>query len=52
MTEQQIESFADLPVGMYQANRYDTDNEHVLTLWADGKTWDIRRDRADAEEGK
>ena len=26
----------------YKANRYDTDNEIVLSIWNDGKTFDIR----------
>jgi hypothetical protein len=36
----------DLPPGVYEgANRYSTDDEEVLTLWRDGKTWDVRVDR-------
>ena len=32
-----------LPQRMFDgANRYDTDDEIVLSLWADGETWDIR----------
>ncbi len=32
-----------LPHGVYEgANRYDTDNEHVLHLWRDGESFDIR----------
>ena len=31
-----------VPLGLLSANRYDTDDEHVLSLWADGKTTDIR----------
>lgn len=26
----------------YHANRYDTDDEYVITLWNDEKTYDIR----------
>lgn len=26
----------------YKANRYDTDDEMVLSIWKDGKTFDIR----------
>jgi hypothetical protein len=36
----------DLPPGVYEgANRYSTDDEEVLTIWRDGKTWDVRVDR-------
>lgn len=32
-----------IPQGAHDGwNRYDTDNEHVLHLWADGESWDIR----------
>jgi hypothetical protein len=32
-----------VPIGLYSgANRYDTDDEHVLTLWVDGVTYDLR----------
>ena len=38
-TATQIKS---LPIGMYQANRYDTDNTHVIHLWNDeGKSFDV-----------
>jgi len=34
---------ASLPNGVFEgANRYDTDTEHVLHLWRDGQSWDIR----------
>jgi hypothetical protein len=33
----------DLPTGVFEgANRYDTDDEHVLHFWRDGKSWDVR----------
>jgi hypothetical protein len=32
---------AEIPQGMYNAHRYDTDTTHVLSVWADGKTYDI-----------
>ena len=31
-----------LPLGVYDANRYDTDNERVLHLWAGGLSYDLR----------
>jgi hypothetical protein len=33
-----------IPLGLYAgANRYDTDNEHVLSVWTDdGQTYDLR----------
>jgi hypothetical protein len=35
-----------LPPGAHDGwNRYDTDTEHVLHLWADGESFDIRVDR-------
>jgi len=38
----------NLPQVTYEgANRYDTDSDHVLHLWAGGKSWDIRWPRAD-----
>jgi hypothetical protein len=37
------EAMESLPVGVYEgANRYDTDDEHVLHLWKDGQSWDVR----------
>jgi len=40
----------DLPFGVYEgANRYDTDDEHVLHLWRGGQSWDIRLPRAKPE---
>ncbi|MCU0297319.1 MAG: hypothetical protein MUF33_02225 [Candidatus Nanopelagicales bacterium] len=48
MTETQLNSIVRLPFGQYQANRYDTDTEHVLTLWRDGETWDVRVPRPSA----
>lgn len=40
----QCTTLADLPPGMYHANRYDTDDRHVLHLWDDeGRGFDIRR---------
>lgn len=37
------DSISGIPLGQYAgANRYDTDTEHVLSLWADGKTFDVR----------
>lgn len=50
-----MEQLVALPLGQYDgANRYDTDDEHVLTLWAnDGTTHDIRWPRAtDAKAGE
>lgn len=36
-----------IPIGTsYQATRYDTDDEMVLSVYADGKTWDIRVSKA------
>jgi hypothetical protein len=39
--------FDEVPLGMWDgANRYDTDDEHVLTLWRkDGTTFDLRAPR-------
>lgn len=37
----------ELPFGIYQANRYDTDDELVLHLWKDGESWDIRLKKSD-----
>ncbi len=31
----------DMPSGPAQCNRYNTDNTFVLTIYRDGKTWDI-----------
>jgi hypothetical protein len=43
MSEQLVCEACDLPPGVYEgANRYSTDDEEVLTLWRDGKTWDVR----------
>jgi len=37
-----------IPHGAHEGwNRYDTDDEHVLSLWADGQTWDLRVTRMD-----
>lgn len=37
------EALESLPTAVYEgANRYDTDDEHVLHLWRDGQSWDIR----------
>lgn len=30
-----------IPQGMYEGNRYDTDDKHVLHIWKDGKSYDI-----------
>ena len=38
-----VKALEDLPSGTYLgANRYDTDDEHVLHLWRDGQSWDLR----------
>ena len=50
MAETQLDSIIRLPFGQYQANRYDTDTEHVLTLWRDGETWDVRVPRPSASD--
>lgn len=50
MAEIQLDSIIRLPFGQYQANRYDTDTEHVLTLWRDGETWDVRVPRPSASD--
>jgi hypothetical protein len=40
-----------LPLGLYEgANRYDTDNEHVLHLWRGGQSWDIRWPKVSSKE--
>jgi len=40
------EALLTVPLGAHNGwNRYDTDNEHVLSLWTDGQTWDIRVSR-------
>lgn len=32
----------DLPQGVFEgANRYDTDDMHVLHLWGGGQSWDV-----------
>lgn len=37
------EALDSIPPGVYEgANRYDTDDEHVLHLWRDGQSWDVR----------
>lgn len=37
----------DIPLGSnYQANRYDTDDEHVLCVWVDDVTFDIRFEKS------
>lgn len=33
-----------IPEGLYQANRYNTDNKMVLHLWKDGESYDITGD--------
>lgn len=41
-TSDPVGQVQSLPKGMYQANRYDTDNESVLHLWNDkGESFDI-----------
>ena len=44
-----VEMLLGLPAGVYEgANRYDTDDEHVLHLWRGGQSWDIRLPRVTA----
>lgn len=41
------QEWLDLPHGVYEgANRYDTDDEHVLHLWRGGRSWDLRVPRS------
>jgi hypothetical protein len=47
LTEAQLTDWADLPLGTFAgASRYDTDDEHILTLWVNGLTFDVRRPRS------
>lgn len=42
-TQDVREALEAIPQGVYSgANRYDTDDEYVLTMWRDGHTVDIR----------
>jgi len=36
------EQMKNIPMGTLNANRYDTDTEHVLHVWVDGNSFDIR----------
>lgn len=45
------DALLSLPLAVFEgANRYDTDDEHVLHLWAGGQSWDIRLPRLAASE--
>lgn len=45
------EALLALPITVFEgANRYDTDDEHVLHLWGGGESWDIRLPKAAASE--
>lgn len=49
MPERETPQLADafeLPLGVYEGmNRYETDTEHVLHVWREGQSWDVRRPR-------
>lgn len=41
-----LEKWTGLPPGLYEgANRYRTDDEEVLHLWREGRSWDLREPR-------
>lgn len=43
-----VSELSKIPLGMFEgANRYDTDDEIVLTVWGGGKTFDLRAPKTD-----